>query len=216
MCPLRSLVIALLGSMAFAAQSQAATVLFEDNFDANTFVPPNNFNETPAGWIASQGTVDVIGRQGAVTSFNLLPGNGLYIDMDGSTKSQGTIHTIQAFNFVPGTTYELSYSLAGSQRDNGNNSVDVYIPGALVVPTHTLAEEAGFQTFVRQFTVGAPVLAQIFFAAVSRISDNQGLLLDNVKLTAVPLPAAVWLMLSGIASLGAFSRRRRAGGALAS
>jgi hypothetical protein len=72
---------------------------------------------------------------------------------------------------------------------------------------------AGFTTFTDTFTVAAPVMAQIFFRAVTGVSDNIGLLLDNVKLTAVPLPAAVWLMLSGIAGLGAFARRRRAAAA---
>jgi hypothetical protein len=214
MYALRNLAIALLGSMAFAAQSQAATVLFEDNFDTNTFVPNGNLNATPAGWTTFQGTVDIIGRQGAVTSFDLLPGNGLYIDMDGSTRHEGGINTNQAFNLGPGT-YELSYDLGGSQRNNGDNSVEAYINSGgpnVTFNSHTLAAAVGFATFVDTFTLSAPLaLAQIFFRAATGSSDNQGLLLDNVKLTqltAVPLPAAIWLMLSGIAGLGAFARRR--------
>jgi Protein of unknown function (DUF642) len=197
---LRSLAIALLGTLAFSAQSQAFTV-FDDNFNANAVA----LNGTPANWTTVQGSVDLIGP----SLFDLLPGNGVYVDMDGSTSAQGTISTTQSFSFQPGVTYTLSYDLAGSQRSNGNNSVDVSIPGVLSVPTQTLADSAGFQTFVQTFTVAAPILAQIVFAAVSSVSDDQGLLLDNVKLTAVPLPAAVWLMLSGIAGLGAFARRRR-------
>jgi hypothetical protein len=210
MNPLRNLAVALLGTMAFAAQAQAATLLFDDNFDTNTIAVPG----TPAGWNVFQGTVDRIGFNG-YAAHDFLPGNGVYIDMDGTSTpyAEGGIHTNQTFNFQPGYTYTLSYDLAGSQRGDGSNSVDAYIPGALVATTHTLANMAGFTTFTDTFTVAAPVMAQIFFRAVTGVSDNIGLLLDNVKLTAVPLPAAVWLMLSGIAGLGAFARRRRAAAA---
>jgi hypothetical protein len=34
---------------------------------------------------------------------------------------------------------------------------------------------------------------------------------DDVKVTAVPAPAALWLMMSGLGGLGVFSRRKRAG-----
>jgi hypothetical protein len=207
MKPLRNLTLAALGVLAFAAQSQAAAVLFEDNFDTNTISVPG----TPAGWTAFQGSVDRIGQIGASMAHNFLPGNGIYIDMDGTSfpYAEGGIHTNQVFNLVPGYTYTLSYDLAGSQRGDGSNRVDAYIPGALVATTRTLANMAGFTTFTDTFTVAAPVMAEIFFRAVTRVSDNIGLLLDNVKLTAVPLPAAVWLLLSGIAGLGAFARRRR-------
>jgi hypothetical protein len=205
---LKNLALALLGTLAFAAQSQATTVLFDDNFDANAVL----LNGTPTGWTTFQGSVDIIGPG----LYDLLPGNGSYIDMDGSTSAEGGIHTNQSFTMVPGETYELSYSLAGAQRSDGSNTIEAYIPGALAGPPRTLADSVGFGTVTEtSFTVSAPTTAQIFFRAITGISNDQGLLLDNVKFTSVPLPAAVWLMLSGIAGLGAFARRRRAGGALA-
>jgi PEP-CTERM motif len=48
--------------------------------------------------------------------------------------------------------------------------------------------------------------ASIFFAALG--GDNIGPILDNVSLTAVPLPAAAWLLLSGLAGLGFVGRRK--------
>lgn len=201
-----------LGTMALGAKSQAATVLFSDDFNSDTLA----LNGTPTGWKVTSGTVDIIGKNGVTTLFDLLPGNGGYIDMDGSTMHQGTMRTVQTFNFVPGQTYTLSYQLAGSQRswstpdrvralfrDTGGNLV----PNTRQVTS--LAYSTGFTTFTESFTVSAPVTARLIFAAVSRVSDNAGLLLDNVKLTAVPLPGAALLMLSGLAGLGAFARRRR-------
>ncbi|MBS0614229.1 MAG: hypothetical protein JSS24_13725, partial [Proteobacteria bacterium] len=190
-----------LGTMALGAKSQAATVLFSDDFNSDTLA----LNGTPTGWKVTSGTVDIIGKNGVTTLFDLLPGNGGYIDMDGSTMHQGTMRTVQTFNFVPGQTYTLSYQLAGSQRswstpdrvralfrDTGGNLV----PNTRQVTS--LAYSTGFTTFTESFTVSAPVTARLIFAAVSRVSDNAGLLLDNVKLTAVPLPGAALLMLSGL------------------
>jgi len=57
--------------------------------------------------------------------------------------------------------------------------------------------------------VSSAVTVRLIFAAASKVSDNAGLLLDNIKLTTVPLPGAALLMLSGLAGLGAFARRRR-------
>jgi len=201
-----------LGTMALGAKSQAATVLFSDDFNSDTLA----LNGTPTGWKVTSGTVDIIGKNGVTTLFDLLPGNGGYIDMDGSTMHQGTMRTVQTFNFVPGQTYTLSYQLAGSQRSWSTpdrvRALFRDTSGNLVPNTRqvtSLAYSTGFTTFTETFTVGANVTARLIFAAVSRVSDNAGLLLDNVKLTAVPLPGAALLMLSGLAGLGAFARRRR-------
>ncbi len=48
--------------------------------------------------------------------------------------------------------------------------------------------------------------ASVFFEALG--DDNVGPLLDDVTLTAVPLPAAAWLLLSGLAGFAALGRRR--------
>jgi hypothetical protein len=209
------LALTAIGTVALGARSQAATVLFEDNFNSN----PVGLNATPSGWKTVSGAVDIIGNSSNGSSFDLLPGNGAYIDMDGSKFQEGTIRTLTSFDFVPGVTYTLTYDLAGNQRiASGRNSVDRVraffreVGGSVVAATSlvtSLAYNTGFTTITETFTVAAPVTARLFFAAVSRRSDNIGLLLDNVKLTAVPLPGAALLMLSGLAGLGAFARRRR-------
>lgn len=215
---LKVLAFSAVGVVALGAKSQAATVLFQDNFDTDTLA----LNATPPGWTVtnagSGGSVDLIGSHGG-TLYDLLPGNGVYVDMDGSNNHQGRLRTVATFNFVPGVTYTLSYDLAGNQRiTSGPGSHDRVrvqfrdLTGHLVAGTnvlHNLAGSTGFTTFTDTFTVSAPVTARLIFAAVSSSSDNIGLLLDNVKLTAVPLPGAALLMLSGLAGLGAFARRRR-------
>ncbi len=211
---------AMLGATGFA---QAATILFSDNFDDETPA----LSTTPGGWTTHDGNVDLIGRDSPIHDFyDVLPGNGVYVDMVGTDGNSGlgAIRTNQTFTFDPGVTYNLSYSLAGSQRgqyeNNRPNSIEVVIYGTygFILAQHTLGSAAAFQLFSQDFTVQSQRTGmQILFRSscptgneYPTCNDNQGLLLDNVSLTAVPLPAAAWLLLSGLAGFGFVARRRTA------
>lgn len=180
--------------------SQAATI-FSDNFDGeNGGVGVLNY----AGftqWTVTGGTVDLIG----IGFHDFQPGNGLYVDMDGSTSNAGIM--TRTFSLDTGN-YSLSYSLAGSQR-GGGDSVKVML-GNFVNVTHTLAGNAPFTVFTQTFSVAAALSADLSFEGIG--GDNVGLLLDNVVLskTAVPLPATLLLLGSGIAGLvGSRIRRKK-------
>lgn len=180
--------------------SQAATI-FSDNFDGeNAGVGVlNYFGFTQ--WTVSGGTVDLIGSG----FHNFQPGNGLYVDMDGSTSNAGIM--TRTFSLDAGN-YSLSYSLAGSQR-GGDDSVKVML-GNFVNVTHTLAGNVPFTVFTQTFSVAAALSADLSFEGIG--GDNVGLLLDNVVLskTAVPLPATLLLFGSGIAGLvGSRIRRKK-------
>lgn len=60
------------------------------------------------------GVVDLVGN-GGVALFDLLPGNGLYVDLAGSA-GLGAIASKQTFEFASASTYKLTVSLAGNQR----------------------------------------------------------------------------------------------------
>ena len=97
--------LAAAAALALSAGAQAAPV-YTDNFNSNT--PAGNL--TPAGWTVTGGSVDVVGPG----FFDLLPGNGSYIDLDGSTNSAGLLSTtvVGAAN----GSYTVTFDLAGSQR----------------------------------------------------------------------------------------------------
>ena len=94
-------------------RTSEAVPLFSDNFDSETLAL--NYAGF-ANWTVSDGTVDLIGNP---AFFDLLPGNGRYVDLDGSTSNAGVM-TSSALALTGGVTYDLTFSLAGSQRGDSN------------------------------------------------------------------------------------------------
>ena len=195
---MKSLILAL-SLLALPLSSQAITV-FSDNFDSDALgLNQTTFN---GGWTVTSGTVDLIGQGGV---FDLLPGNGRYVDLDGSTSLSGTFDNQVPFSAL--TTYTLSFDLAGSQRGD-TNVVDVIFGTAS--QSYTMNSLDPFTTYMLSFATNGAANYQIFFK--NNGGDNIGALLDNVKVTTelseVPVPAALPLMASALGIFG-LSRRRK-------
>ncbi|MBD2242745.1 PEP-CTERM sorting domain-containing protein [Nostoc sp. FACHB-888] len=184
--------------IATSASAKAATVvLVEDNFNTensgNRALNYNNF----ANWNVTNGTVDLIGNG----FFNFFPSNGLYVDTDGSSSLAGKLESKETFAFNVGDILNLTFKLAGDQRNNGFNSVAVSL-GSLFNETITLPSTDNFTTFTRNITVTSATTGKLAFDGVG--GDNVGLLLDDVKFTkttSVPEPTSI----IGILAFGAFS-----------
>lgn len=175
--------------------AQAATTVFEDNFDANAL----GLNVVPTGWAVTAGTVDVIGQPGY---YDMLLGNGRYIDLDGSTGAAGVLS--KTLNLVAGVEYTATFQLAGNQRNAGPDVVDVIFGG--VSGSYSLAPTSGFTSYSLVFT---PSTSQAYVLSFDDLGgDNQGALLDNVNVTAVPEPGSLALVLAGLGVVGFAARRR--------
>lgn len=188
----------LLTILSLPLSSQAITV-FNDDFNTDTIgLNKTTFN---GGWTVTSGTVDLIGPG----LFDLLPGNGNYVDLDGSSGLSGTFDN--QIQLAALTNFTLSFDLAGSQRGD-SNTVNVIF--GTTSQSYVLASSDPFSTYMLSFTTNGAANYQIFFNNSG--GDNIGALLDNVNVSTgvseVPVPAALPLMASALGLFG-LSRRRK-------
>lgn len=203
-----AIMFAIMVSSLIPVTGQAA-LIFSDNFDGESLA----LNYTGfANWTVSAGTVDLIGNP---AFFDFLGGNGRYVDLDGSTGDAG-IMTSSALALTGGVSYDLTFSLAGSQRGDTNTvtyGIDYNSDSILdVSASQTLASNVGFGVFNLSFTPGSSTSnARIVFGQTG--GDNVGLLLDNVALNSVvagvPEPGSLLLLGSAFAGLAAWRRKRQ-------
>jgi len=201
-----------------------STTVFSDNFDSYLIgdpasggtLPgwdvPNSLNWKGAGgWYVSAGSVDLIGTGtayggGTVSSWDLIHGNGLYIDLDGTTNQGGTLAhdlSLQAGKYV------LTFDLAGNQRISTPDLVTIHVSvGTFVDQVITRNMTDPFTTYSIPFTL--PGASTITFSFANAGGDNQGALLDRVSVSAVPIPGAIWLLGSGLVALIGARRKCRA------
>ena len=193
----------------FSVSAQAAPV-FSDNFDSYAADQLNWVAPVSSGWVITNGMVDIIGNGG---SFDFLPGNGSYVDLDGSSSRSGQLsHTV---NLVTGYTYILSFDLAGSQRGT-SEIVDVRF--GTTTENFILASGDGFSHHTMNFIPLSSGLYSFdyqnnqFGANLGNAEGNHiGALLDNVAVTSVPEPESYAMFMAGLGVMGFIARRRKKG-----
>ncbi|MEH2250300.1 PEP-CTERM sorting domain-containing protein [Nostoc sp.] len=179
-----------------SASAATVTTLLQDDFNQeNNGVGALNYNKF-TNFDVIKGSVDLIGNG----FFDFFPSNGLYVDLDGSTFLAGTLQSKQTFNFQAGDIVNLSFQLAGNQRNGMIDPVTVSL-GSLYTETFSLPQSDGFTTFSRNFTVTSASATSATLNFQETGTDNIGLLLDNVTLTkSVPEPGSIM----GLLAFGAF------------
>jgi hypothetical protein len=184
----------LFSSLAVSTASQAA-VIFQDNFNSENGGFGTLNHSSFANWEITGGTVDLIGNG----FFDFYPGNGLYVDLDGSTSQAGIMST--KANFAAGT-YNLNFDLGGSQRGD-MNTIDVSLGSWSTSLVLNSSDPLKTFSFIFSTTGGSLTFH-------NRGGDNIGAIFDNVTVSTVPIPAAAWLFVSALAGLGVLSRRHEA------
>jgi hypothetical protein len=195
--------------LSFAANAAfAALVPYHEGFNGLT---TTELNMAPTGWLSNNGTVDWV--KNLDFGIHCFGGSKGCVDLDGTSGVAGVLETQTPFTLVAGKTYELSAEISGNQRNSSTDNFEfgflhgVNLSGILKSTSVTGITGSMYTLYTLFFTPSSTVSARAFFYDTAG-GDNIGPILDQVRVTAVPLPAAAWLMLSGLAALGAVARRR--------
>lgn len=154
-----------------------ATVLLEDNFDkengGNGIFDWTSF----ANWNVLAGCVDLHGNG----LFDVQPGNGLYVDLDGSCAAGGTIETKTAFSLQPGN-YILEFWIAGNNRIDTADTVIVSL--ASYEEQFVMQPKDKFALRSRTISVSTQTSARLRFQNLG--GDGRGALIDLVRVRRAP------------------------------
>uniref|UniRef100_UPI0037BEE5A5 hypothetical protein n=1 Tax=Chamaesiphon sp. VAR_48_metabat_403 TaxID=2964700 RepID=UPI0037BEE5A5 len=120
------------------------------------------------------GDVDVLGSSPIL--FDAYPGNGNYIDLNGSRT--GGLSSIAAFTFNAGDSVTIAFDY-GPSGQNENFTASLGSIFSIPFSSNTLV----FSKFSQTFTVSSPTTANLVFASGN--SGVNGYIIDNVVLSSV-------------------------------
>jgi hypothetical protein len=182
-----------------------AVTLFTEDFESYATGVPAAANGLAPNWTINPGTVDVIGTGTIYQSWYPTK----FIDMNGTPDSAARIETAAIFALTAGQSYVLSFDLGNNKNSNhqeglafgvGTNTSSLTIAGAI----------ASFLPKSFSFVANATGLFSIFFQDQNLSSgDAGGPILDNIVLSAVPVPAGLPLLGAGLGALGLLGWRAR-------
>jgi len=174
---------------------------FEDGPAVGSFVTLYSGDTSINGWVVAAGSISI----DYIGSYWTASDGVRSIDLAGDT--DGAI--AQTLSTVPGTTYRVNFDLAGNP-DNSNKIKHLQVSAGGNVQdywfdaTGYTRSNMGWTEQVFFFTA-LDYSTTLQFASIG--NNAWGPALDNVRLSPVPLPAAVWLLGSGLIGLVGLRRR---------
>jgi hypothetical protein len=195
-----------LGAFLFASSASAAIKTLVDGFEgegvSGTELDYNSFTN----WDVTDGTVDL--KQTGTYGISCNTGS-FCVDLDGSTKDAGIFTSKDEFQ---ARTYNVSFAYSGNQRGsyiNGSTNQSDYFTVEFmnstgVIFSQDVAYTDDWTVFSAMITLGE--VGKLSFSVTG--GDNQGVVLDDVSVvSAVPVPAAVFLFTPALIGFMALRRR---------
>jgi hypothetical protein len=203
-----------LGFVAPLPQALADTVISTDftvvvnNVASNSSGLPIALGDTFKGTLVVDTSQAVnTGSVGVITAdYSVQGGSYITVSVDGSvfTKSIDNIDVIYHSLISPPNTYlDRYFANAGNINTQGNDGIQFWIDQQTTGPLPTMLGSSAIPSSLdlSQSTLSTFILRQPTFAFQADFTSFQP--------SPVPLPAGIWLLLSGLAALGAIARRAR-------
>lgn len=151
----------------------AAQIFTDDIDDENGGVGQENYTGW-ANWTVTEGCVDLHGP-GAKDP---LPGNGVYMDLDGTCQEAGTMETKNSFDLQVGD-YTLEFLIAGNNQVPQVDTLDVAVGNAMS-DRIVLPWDEPLMLLELDFSVSSASSGKIVL--MHHGGDDQGVLIDAVRL----------------------------------
>lgn len=157
-----------------------ATILIEDDIDDENGGVAGKMVTSLSYWNVTRNCIDLHGPG----STNPLPGNGLYMDLDGTyddldvCSGAGRIESKTTFNLAPGS-YRFELIMAGNNQNFPTDTMTLTI-GSVYSTTIIMEESDPFSLHTYNFNVTEATSAKI--AMDHKGGDEQGILIDAIRL----------------------------------
>jgi choice-of-anchor C domain-containing protein len=175
-----------------------------------------------SGWTVSAGNIDIVSQSPTCVAAPAADGIN-FLDLTGSFGSgAGAIY--QDIATVSGQAYSLTFAFGANSEwqypplypnDGSIKSLNVLLDGVIAGTfsqdtTGRAAIDAGWTSELVEFTASSSTTRLAFESLNGAGGTVYGPFLDNVSVQPVPLPAAAWLLLSGVGGLATWAGRRKA------
>lgn len=188
----------------------AANLIVNGSFEDASVNPGSSYinigvgNTSLTGWTVIANDVHYVG------TFWQASDGTRSIDLDGNFDSPGAM--TQSFATNPGQTYKVSFDLAGNLADLPivkpmRVSADGQSADFFFDTTGKTYEDMGWIAINWSFIADDSSATLEFRSLVPTLDAGFGAAIDNVSVSAVPVPATVWLFGSALGFLGWMRRK---------
>lgn len=202
--------IAVVGVSLFAfAATPASAALINGGFEADVGLGNSDWAVYPSGipgWTVTGGAgIEVqSGNVGGTTAYE--GSQKVELDSHGAGSNSAMAQKVH----LAAGSYEFSFAYFGRTKDAGTNGIGYSVaPGVLGISSVTGVKAAGWTLITHIFNLAADTDVTVNFWA-NGDQDTLGGYIDDVRISAVPLPSSVLLFGAALVGIGWLGRKKKA------